>query len=317
MEFGQALAQEPFILFEGAVIERLRRETAVTLDPYVLHAGLVCHPAGQAALAQIYDSYLDVGQRYNLPMAILTPTWRANPERVSAAGLVDVAAVNQEGYRFLDALRNRRSAAAPPVWVGGLTACRGDAYQAREALPEDEARRFHAPQVQALAEAGVDFLIASTLPALSEALGIAAAMAETGVPYLLSFVIRPTGAILDNSLLHECLSCIDDSLSTPPLAYMVNCVHPSVLREALHHQLDAAPWLLNRLVGLQANTSPKPPEELDDAGELKSQPPAPFAEAMIDLYDTFGLRILGGCCGTDDRHLAEIAARATARMRTS
>lgn len=317
MDFQQAVAQEPFILFEGAVIERLRRETSIALDPHILHAGLVYDPAGQAALSRIYDSYLDVGQRYRLPMAILTPTWRANPDRVVAAGLSDVAAVNRDGYLFLDELRSRRATGTAPVWIGGLTACRGDAYRAQEAPSTDEARRFHSPQIEALARAGVDFLIASTLPALSEALGIAAASAETGTPYLISFVLRPTGAILDGTALHECVSRIDDAVPTPPLAYMVNCVHPSVLREALQHELGAAPWLLDRLVGLQANTSPKPPEELDDAEHLESQSPEPFAEAMIDLLDAFGLRILGGCCGTDDHHLAQVAARAAVRTHTS
>jgi homocysteine S-methyltransferase len=180
-------------------------------------------------------------------------------------------------------------------------------------LPDAEAAHFHASQAQSLAQAKVDFLMGATLPALSEALGMARAMATTQVPYVISFVIRPTGALLDGTALHAAMSAIDTAVHPQPTAYMVNCIHPTVLKQALHRQSDRERQVRARLLGLQANTSPKPPEELDDAACLESQDPDTFAKAMVRLHTQLGVKALGGCCGTDERHIASIARRVAAR----
>lgn len=305
--FEHAVRDETFMLFEGAVIERLRRDPNVQLDPDVLHAGLVHDPAGRTALERIYRSYLDVGRRYDVPMVVLTPTWRASPERLSRAGLGDVDQVSADAFRFLAALRESYGAYARRVWIGGLMGCRGDAYEPREALAVEEAHRFHAAQAQALAQSGVDFTMGATLPALSEAQGMGAAMADAGLPYLLSFVVRPTGTLLDGTPLHESVERIDAALSPPPVAYVVNCVHPSVFAEALRSETVKAPSLRGRVLGLQANTSAKPPEELDGAASLEGEDPETFGQAMVALLTSLGVVALGGCCGTDDRHIASIA----------
>ena len=316
MRFARAVKTEPFILFEGAVIERLRRSPAGALDPHVLHAGWVYDPAGRTALERVYRSYIDAGRDYDLPMVMLTPTWRANAERVARAGHGDVGTVNRDGFRFLDAIRDTYSDYACKLWIGGLMGCRGDAYRPEEALPAREAHRFHAPQVRALAQAGVDLIVGSTLPALSEAVGMARAMAETGLPYVLSFVIRPAGTLLDATPLHQAIAEIDASVHPRPTAYMVNCVHPSVLERALHSERDHAALIGERLLGLQANTSDKPPKELDGSACLESQDPDVFASEMMRLHTHFGLKALGGCCGTDDRHVARIAQHAAEQART-
>lgn len=304
MDFAGALKTFPFILAEGAVIERLRRDPALSLDPDIENAGLVYDDEGRAAMADIFQGYLSIGRRYDLPMITFTPTWRANPERLRKAGFKDSDDVNKEGFRFLDALRKEQEEYAGRIYIGGLLGCRGDAYKPWEALREDEAAAFHGTQVAALANAGVDFLMAATLPAVSEAKGMARAMALSGLPYILSFVARDTGTLLDETALDEALSRIEAGTDPLPLGYMINCVHPSVLKKTFATLNESA---RGRIIGLQANTSRKSPEDLDGLDALDSEEPAGFALQMKELHESFGIKVLGGCCGTDDRHIEEIA----------
>jgi S-methylmethionine-dependent homocysteine/selenocysteine methylase len=309
MDFRQAITHYPVILAEGAVIERLRRNPTLRLDRYVAHARLVYDRQGQAALRQIYRQYLDIGRLAGLPLLTCAPTWRANPARLKQAGFDEQADVNGDCVRFLTSIRAEYRAYAGQVFVGGLMSCQGDAYKPAEALPADEAATFHRFQARALAAAGVDFLLAATLPAASEALGLARAMAGCGLPYALSFVLRPSGTLLDGTPLHQAVATIDSAASPAPLFYMANCVHPAVFESAFAAAISQSPEVGRRVIGLQANTSTKSPEELDKRGFLDGAEPEPFANAMVGLHHWFGTKILGGCCGTDNRHIAAIARR--------
>jgi homocysteine S-methyltransferase len=305
MDFPQALKRCPAILAEGSVIERLRRDPTIELDPHVLHSGFLYRAPADAALGRIYREYLDIGKEAGLPMVLLTPTWRANSERLALAGLAG-RDVNGDAVRFLDRIRIEYGDYAERVFIGGLIGTRGDAYLPAEALPEEEAARFHRRQLEALARGGAEFLIAETVPAACEARGMARAMAEIGSPYAISFLIDRTARLLDGTPLDSIIRHLDETGNPPPAGYMVNCVHHSVLRAALDH---IAPDAVPRLIGLQANTSAKAPEELEGLDQLETEAPEIFAEALASLHRNFGLRILGGCCGTDDRHIRALARR--------
>jgi len=309
MTFAECLAREPLTLTEGAVIERLRRDPAALLDPHVLHAGFVYSDVGRRQLERVCRSYLEIAVESRLPFVIGTPTWRASPERLSAAGLGSVEQVNADGVRFAADLRATCGEARRHIFIAGLMGCRGDAYDPRQTLSVADARVYHAPQARALAQAGVDCLLAATLPALAEALGLAAALGETEVPYVLSFVLRPDGCLLDDTPLHEAVSRIDSGATPRPLAYWANCVHPAVFRQAMERDVTHDPGLATRIVGLQANTSPLGPAELDHSGDLRGAEPAEFAADLCAVQRRFGLRVLGGCCGTDDRHIRALAGR--------
>ncbi|WP_223641963.1 homocysteine S-methyltransferase family protein [Corallococcus sp. EGB] len=308
--FLRVLHGAPRLLTEGSVVERLRRHPAGLLDPHVANAGLLFRPEGREALASIYRDYRDIGLRHGLPTLLLTPTWRANAERLARAGLAG-RDVFGEAVGLLAGLREEVGSRGEGIFIGGLVGCRGDAYRPEEALPSDAAVAFHAPHVEALANAGVDFLVAQALPALSEAEGLALAMARTKTPFLLSFVLRPTGTLLDGTPLAEAVGRIDALPGARPTAYMVNCVHPSVFREGLSRQLAASPVLGARVMGLQANTSRLSPEELDGRAELDSETPEAFAREMARVHAELGTRVLGGCCGTDERHIAALARALT------
>jgi len=311
--FSDFLKQSKCILGEGAVIERLRRNPGCELDAHIVNSGFIYHAEQRAALAAICRQYLDIGFRHDLPLLISTPTWRASRERIAAAGLAGMD-VNSDNFRFLEALRSSYGGYARKVVICGLLSCRGNAYDPAEALAVADAHAFHTWQATRLAQAGTDFLLASTLPALSEALGLASAMAATGKPYIVSFVARPEGTLLDGTPLKEAIAVIDASTHPQPLAYMVNCTHASIFRAALRHPLNSSLRVRDRIIGLLANTASLDPEELDDSAALVEEEPEVFGRSVADLHREFGMKILGGCCGTDDRHIHCLAERLAGRQ---
>jgi homocysteine S-methyltransferase len=304
--FQEILRQSDCVLGEGAVIERLRRDASIELDPHIVNSHLVYSEKGRAALAKICGGYLETGRGFDLPLLLSTPTWRASRERIAAAGYGD-RDVNGDNFRFLDALRKECGDYAAKVFICGLMSCSGDAYRPCEALSVGEARQFHAWQVDKLAATGVDFILASTLPALGEATGIAQALASSGIPYMLSFVARPEGTLLDGTPLNEAIAAIDAAASPGPFSYLINCTHHSVFRRALLHVTNSSALVRSRVAGLLANTSALSPEELDNSACLVEEDPSVFGRSVASLRDELGMKLLGGCCGTDDRHLRSLA----------
>lgn len=302
MDFVSTFKTSELIFTEGAVVERLRREYRVLLDQHIVHSGLVYDQQGKRILREIYKQYIDIVCKSNIPMMIFTPTRRSNLEQIEQAGLVGID-VNGDCARFLMDIRNEYGEYSKRIFIGGLMGCKGDAYNADEALSSEEALFFHQEQANALANAGVDFLCGTTLPAMTEAIGLAQAMAQTGKPYILSFVIRANGTLLDGNSLHNTISEIDQATSPQPLFYMTNCVHPSVLLKASGNHENFTNTVKQRLKGLQANTSSKSPEELDGAAELVSEDASTLVNEMGDLHFNHQIKVLGGCCGTDERHI--------------
>jgi homocysteine S-methyltransferase len=309
VDLPETIRAERLIITEGAVIERLRREHPGLLDPEILNAGFIHDPEKLSILKSLYREYIDLAWASTMPMLVFTPTWRATPERLGKAGLSWRDTISG-CVRFLDSVRAGYGDFAEHILIGGLMGPKGDAYRPGDAIATDQAFIYHTPQAETLAGAGADFLMAATLPALSEAAGLARAMAAAGIPYVLSFVIRAEGVLLDGTPLHEAIAHIDATVTPRPTAYMLNCVHPAVARDALARETRLSPLVKRRLVGIQANTSRKSPEELDSSAQLDSEDPDEFARGMLSLRKTYGVKILGGCCGTDQRHIRAIIEQA-------
>jgi homocysteine S-methyltransferase len=310
--FLAAVARRDTILTEGSLVERLRRDPRFGLHPQVAHTPLLYTPAGRDALVGLWTGYVEVAREAGLPVIVCTPTWRANPERLQRAGLPGVTEVSRDAVALLETVRAAAGDHGPRVFLGALLGCRGDAYLPGEALDVAPAERFHRPQAEALAGAAPDFLLAATLPACTEAVGLARALAATRRPYALSFVLRPSGTLLDGTPLQEAVARIDDAADPPPTFYLGGCVHPVCFERALAVSAAARPGLEERVIGLQGNASRKTPEELERSERLDADEPEAFADAMEAVRQRFGARILGGCCGTDERHIAAVARRAAA-----
>lgn len=304
MDLLSCLGNAPCVLMEGALGERLKREHGLVFDEHVGMAALVYDDEGRAALTELWSEYAGIARRNALPLLVSTPTRRANRERV-AASRFDESIIRDN----VVLLRSIRELSRAEVSVGGLMGCRGDAYGAADVLPAAQARAFHSWQTGLFAEAGADFLYAGIMPALSEAIGMAQAMGDSGLPYFISFMIRKNGRLLDGTTIDEAIRTIDGRVGVRPVCYMTNCVHPTVLYEALSQQCNATERVRSRFWGIQANASQLAPEELDATADLVSSDAGQLADDMIRLRDEKGLRIFGGCCGTDGAHLGEIARR--------
>ncbi len=294
------LKHHPRILMEAAVVERLRRAAGLELHPELLNAPLIYQEAGRREMTAIYGGYMAIAQQARLPLVLCAPTWRANRERISAAG--SNPRINQDAVAFMQGITTGLDAPGIPVRVGGLMGCRHDCYRPEQALDAEAAERFHQWQADALAEGNPDFLMAQTLPDVEEALGMARAMASTGLDYVISFVIGRDGRILDGQALATAIDRIDSQTRRPPLAYMINCAYPGFL------QADTQPpALFRRLIGCLGNASALDHCELDGAEALHGEPVAAWGEAMLSLRDRHGMQVLGGCCGTGPEHLEYLA----------
>jgi S-methylmethionine-dependent homocysteine/selenocysteine methylase len=267
---------------------------------------MIYDAAGKIILDKIFNQYISVAVKFKLPMINLAPTWRTNPECIELAGYKDNT-VNTDCVRFLEQIRSRYSHREIKILIGGLVGCKGDAYNPNEALSIEEAYNFHKIQVNELTKAGVDFLMATTLPSFSEAHGIAQAMADSECEYIISFVIRPDGTLLDGTSLYKAISTIDNSVSPKPALFMLNCVHPTTCKKALNTEPNNTDLVWTRIKGLQANGSSKSPEELELLSKVDSESPKTWGNKMIDLYLNSKMQIFGGCCGTDHRHIRSIA----------
>ena len=293
------LEAHDLILTEAAIVERLRRSGRVELHPTLVHAALVYDAEGRAEMARLFQGYVSIAAAAGVPIIMSAPTWRANYERVRDAGVNPD--VNGDAVRFLLDLREAQGADASMAKVGGYIGCKNDCYRPREGLSAAEGEEFHWWQIERLARAGVDFLMAATLPNIGEAIGIARAMERTGVPYIISFVIGTDGRVLDGTSLWDAVQWVDASTSTQPLCYMVNCSYPTFLRAE-----EQPSELFTRLLGYQGNSSALSHSELDGSDRLQVEDIAAWAEEMLRLNSEYGVKILGGCCGTDEAHLQRL-----------
>jgi S-methylmethionine-dependent homocysteine/selenocysteine methylase len=297
MPLRDTISSSGFILTEAAVAEALRRDISVSLHPLLEHTLLIYDSKGVVVLGQLYKSFINIAHQADIPILVCTPTWRANPERLQSAGIE--ANVNRDAAEFLLGLRKGFPTFAPSVYVGGLLGCKNDCYKPEEALTTAQAENFHSWQCRKLAGAGVDFLLAATLPSVSEASGIALAMQQIKLPYILSFVIDSSGLILDGTELAIAFKEIDAATRNHrPLGYMVNCAYPSFLNPDRQ-----SGFVFQRLLGFQANASSKDHSKLDGSETLQMDDIHDWGNHMIALNKKYKIKVLGGCCGTSCHHL--------------
>ncbi|MCU7797286.1 MAG: homocysteine S-methyltransferase family protein [Candidatus Thiodiazotropha sp. (ex Myrtea spinifera)] len=292
----QLLQNNQLILMEAAIVEQLRRSTDIQLHDTLVNAPLIYHKEGQQALTRLYQGYIDIAREAKVPFLMCTPTWRANHSRVIDSGVSP--SINSDAVQFMKNISKLTGNRESMIKIGGLIGCKNDCYMPSEGLSITESEDFHSWQINQLAEGGVDFLIAETLPNVEEAIGIAKAMERTGLPYIISFVIDRQGAVLDGTFLSDAVKQIDAATGDNPVAYMVNCAYPTFLNA------DRQPEeLFSRLLGYLANASSLDHCDLDGSDNLESEKISEWGDAMHVLNRAYGISILGGCCGTGPAHL--------------
>lgn len=239
-------------------------------------------------------------------------TWRASPDWGTKLGYSPEALsmVNREAIDLLIETRNAHSSPTFPMVVSGAIGPRGDGYVASDLMTEAEAERYHDWQIAVFADTPADMVAAYTMTNIPEAIGIARAARRHSIPLMISFTLETDGHLPAGDTLAEAINRVDSETDATPAYYMINCAHPDHFTSVLEAGGD---WL-KRLRGLRANASRRSHAELNDAPDLDAGDPHELGQQYRELTGRYPqFTVLGGCCGTDDRHVASVghACRST------
>lgn len=266
---------------------------------------LLRDPAGRERLRAYYQPYLELAAATpGAGFVLETPTWRANRDwgRLLGYDQAALAQANVEAARLVRELRDEWRPRLPgPVVVSGIIGPRGDGYVADAPSSVADAAHYHRPQAAALKDGGVDMLAAVTMTTSAEAAGIARAAGSVGLPVSISFTVETDGRLPSGETLREAIEAVD--ADTRPAYFAVNCAHPTHFAACL---AEGGGWTA-RIRGLRANASTRSHAELDAATELDIGDPLDLGDQYRRLRASLpALNVLGGCCGTDHRHLGAI-----------
>jgi S-methylmethionine-dependent homocysteine/selenocysteine methylase len=273
--------------------------------PHFAAFDLLRHERGPALIRSYYEPYLEIARERGAGMILDTVTWRANPDwgarlGYSEAGLADA---NRRAVALANAIRDEHDDVE--IVIDGCIGPRGDGYSPVDLMTEEEAERYHSVQISTFAEGGVEMLTALTIPYVEEGVGLVRAAEAAGLPIALSFTVETDGRLPSGQPLRAAVEQVDEQTGGSAAYFMVNCAHPTHFAGVLD---DGGPWL-ERIRGIRANSSTRSHAELDEAQELDGGDPAQFAADHRALYERLpNLAVVGGCCGTDHRHVAAVSA---------
>jgi homocysteine S-methyltransferase len=254
---------------------------------------------GRTTLLSYFTEYADIAARAGAPLLLETPTWRANPDHATALGYDSAALdrVNRDAVALLGELGAARDDLVG-YEVGGTIGPRGDGYRTDGPIDPSVAADYHRPQIESFQAAGAGRVSVLTLTEIGEAIGVARAAADVGLPAGIGFTVEVDGRLPDGTTLEEAVASVD--ADTRPAYFIINCAHPSHIRAGL----TDGPWR-DRIGGLRVNASTQSHAELDEAETLDDGDPRQLASDQQPLIEAFpNLQVLGGCCGTDSRHVA-------------
>ncbi|SDM81134.1 homocysteine S-methyltransferase family protein [Allokutzneria albata] len=256
---------------------------------------------GRQRLRAYFIRHIAVARRAGVGFVLEAPTWRANPDWGARLGY-DAGALATANRNAVELLADVCEAfEGTEMLLSGCVGPRGDGYRPEAAMTADHARAYHQAQVDAFAAAGADLVTAMTMTTVAEGLGIARAAERAGLPSVVSFTVETDGNLPDGTALADAIAAVD--ADTPPDYFMINCAHPDHFAGRLDGEWTA------RVRGVRANASRRSHAELDEAVELDAGDPAELADDYVRLRKALpNLNVLGGCCGTDVRHVAAIAA---------
>jgi homocysteine S-methyltransferase len=298
------LSARPF-LTDGGIETTLIFHRGIDLPDFAAFV-LLEEDDGVAELRRYYEPYIALARERGLGFVLESPTWRASsgwgaglgysPERLDE--------VNRKAIALMQELRDENADAGTDFVVSGCIGPQGDGYSPEELLSAEEAQAYHSPQISSFAAAGADMVAAITMTYPEEAIGIARAAAEAGIPSAISFTTETDGRLPNGESLGDAIERTDAETGGAPAYYMVNCAHPTHFDDVL-----AGNGWTQRIAGVRANASTMSHAELDEAEELDAGDPDDLGRRYAELRKRLPqLSVVGGCCGTDDRHVAAIAA---------
>ncbi len=260
---------------------------------------------GRGHIRAYMERHIRIAVDAGLGFIMETPTWRANRDWGAKLGYGrdDLVRVNRESIEFLSGLRDVHETAESPMVISGNIGPRGDGYSPDALLTPEAAQAYHADQVETFAAAGADLVTTLTMTHAGEAAGIARAAQAAGIPAVISFTTETDGRLPTGQTIGEAIKEVDALTGNGPAYYMVNCAHPTHFEDALPAD---APWI-GRLRGIRANASTKSHAELDESTELDEGNPKELGAQYRAILDRLPhVTVVGGCCGTDHRHVEQI-----------
>lgn len=300
------LGDKPFLTDSGLETTMIFHE-GVELP---LMASITMHAseAGEQRLRDYFVRHIEIARAQKAGFVLESASWRASPDwgdklKLSRGELIDL---NRRSIALLESLRDEFETPQCPMPISGNIGPRGDGYFPDQMMSANEARDYHAFQAGLFAQTQADFISAFTMTHSGEAAGVALAAKDAGMPVVISFTTETDGRLPSGEPLREAIEKTDDVTSGAPAYYMINCAHPAHFEDAL---LRGESWVV-RIRGLRANSSMRSHAELDNSPDLDIGDPADLGRRYAHLRGALGTRfnILGGCCGTDHRHVAAIAA---------
>jgi S-methylmethionine-dependent homocysteine/selenocysteine methylase len=267
---------------------------------------LLADPAGRDILRRYYESYALLAQDAGCGFILESPTWRANPDWAARLGYDEagLAAVNRSAIDLMEQVRERFAGHDKPIVISGNVGPRGDGYVADTHMSPEAARDYHLGQIATFADTRADMATAITMTYAEEAIGIIIAARQVGLPCAIGFTTETDGRLPSGQPLQEAVEQVDEATDVGAAYFLVNCAHPDHFCGALRGDTG---WL-NRIRGVRANASRCSHAELDEATELDDGDPDEFGELHRSLFAQLPqLSVFGGCCGTDQRHIAALA----------
>lgn len=263
--------------------------------------GMLNSDAGRRKLREYFTPYIEISRVNRTGLLLESVTWRASADWGEKLGLTktDIEAANRDAISFLEDIRAVEETAETPMVISGCLGPRGDGYQPGDLMTVAEAQDYHAHQIGTLADTAADMISALTMNNVEEATGVALAARDAGMPVAISFTVETDGNLPTGQSLKDAVAEVDEATGASPAYFMINCAHPTHFEGALAG--------LDRVRGLRANASRCSHEELDNSEELDDGNPVEMGQQFVALLrDNPQLTVVGGCCGTDHRHIAEI-----------
>ncbi len=290
-----------WFLTDGGIETTLVFQMGVELPEFASFPLLDSH-AGREKLRDCYRPYAELARKHGVGSVLETATWRASRDWAHKLGYspAELERLNRKAVEEIAALRAEYESDGCPVVISGCIGPRGDAYSPDRLLGIEEAERYHEEQIRVFRDTEADLVTSMTLTHVQEAIGITRAADAAGLPVVISFTVETDGRLPTGQALGEAIEAVERDDSRSPAYYMVNCAHPSHFARVLE---PAARWV-ERIRGLRANASARSHADLDASTELDAGDPAELGREYRELRKILtNVNVLGGCCGTDQRHV--------------
>jgi homocysteine S-methyltransferase len=281
--------------------------------PHFAAFDLLRTPEGTEKLRRYFETYTRIALQRRVGIVLEAPTWRANADWAAKLGYdrESLADANRSGIGLLLEVRAALESADTPIVISGNIGPRGDGYRPEQRMSVAEAFRYHSAQVETFASTDADMIGAFTMNYVEEAVGIALACRARAMPRALSFTLETDGKLPSGQTLLEAIERVEAESDDYPVYYMINCAHPTHF-ESMLDELGAK---VRRIRGLRANASRRSHAELDASTDLDAGDPLELSHEYRVLQRKLpALSVVGGCCGTDHRHVAAIASALTAPL---